>query len=165
MNVFPCDARALVKRYIPEAGTPVVNHLFDPLPRHRLLCLMLGAAEVMATLVRKRNANLLTPVMFAQAVAQFRNEVLGALDFAKLSSENALIERAFVLLEKYAINSTDGIVLQASLVAAAQLRTVGDDLVLVASDRRLLKAARMEGMLTFDPETQTQIDLDVLVGP
>ena len=28
MNYFHRDASALVKRYVPEIGTPVVNHLF-----------------------------------------------------------------------------------------------------------------------------------------
>ena len=42
---------------------------------------------------------------------------------------------------------------------------VGDDLVLVASDQRLLRAAQAEGLVTFDPETQSQADLDALLMP
>ena len=40
----------------------------------------------------------------------------------------------------------------------------GDDLVLVTSDQRLLRAAQVEGVLTFNPETQTEGDLDALLG-
>jgi len=43
------------------------------------------------------------------------------------------------------------------------LRAGGNDLVLVAADHRLLKAARAEGVLAFDPEAQTQPDLDALL--
>jgi hypothetical protein len=43
------------------------------------------------------------------------------------------------------------------------LRARGDDLVLVASDQRLLRAAQVEGLLVFKPETQTTTDLDALL--
>jgi hypothetical protein len=46
-----------------------------------------------------------------------------------------------------------------------QLRAAGNDLVLVARDRRLLRAAQAEGLLTFDPENQTEPELDILIGP
>jgi hypothetical protein len=47
----------------------------------------------------------------------------------------------------------------------AQLRAGGDDLVLVASARRLVQAGQAEGLTTFYPETQTQADLDALLAP
>ncbi len=52
-----------------------------------------------------------------------------------------------------------------ALAIARKLRTSGDDLVLVASDQRLLRAARSEGLVTFNPETQNQAALAALVGP
>jgi hypothetical protein len=56
-------------------------------------------------------------------------------------------------------------VLQAAPQMIPTLRAVGNDLVLVACDRRLLRAAQAEGLLTFDPENQTQPELDSLLGP
>jgi len=46
-----------------------------------------------------------------------------------------------------------------------QLHSIGNQLVLVSSDQRLLKAAQAEGLFTFDPETQSQADLDALLAP
>src|SRR5947209_8221555 len=92
MNQFLLDASALVKRYYPETGSPLVHFLFANAGRHRLGCLMLGAAEVVAALVRKRNAGLLTPALFALALGEFRREVLDAADFVKLASDNRLID-------------------------------------------------------------------------
>lgn len=165
MNSFLLDASALVKRYAPERGDVLVDHLFARVPRDRLMCLMLGAAEVVAALVRKRNGGLLAPALFVTGMARLTSEVLTAVDFTRLPAENPLISAAIPLLERYAINSTDGIVLQSAREVAAQLRGGGDDLVLVASDRRLLNAARVERLATFDPETQSQADLDALIGP
>jgi hypothetical protein len=55
-------------------------------------------------------------------------------------------------------------VLRTALDLALIKRSIGDDLVVVASDQRLLRAAQAEG-LPFDPETQSQADLAVLLQP
>lgn len=164
MKRFLLDASALVKRYYAEAGAVLVDHLFAHAARDRLACLMLGAAEVAAALARKRNGSPITPTAYAQAMANLRAEVLAAPDFTRLSSDNSLIDASIPLLDKYAINSSDAICLRAALDLASQSRTTGDDLVLVASDKRLLKAAQTEGLVTVDPETQTQPDLDTLIA-
>src|SRR5438105_56824 len=135
MNSFLVDASALVKRYVPEPGAALINHLFTQAPRERLMCLMLGAAEVAATLVRKRNGGLLSQTLFAAAMALFRAEVLGAADFLKLPCDNPTIDASLPLLDKHAVNATDAVLLQTALDRASLLRSAGDDLVLIASDR------------------------------
>ncbi len=40
-----------------------------------------------------------------------------------------------------------------------------DDSVLFTPDPRLLQVAQAEGLVTFNPETQTQADLDTLLAP
>jgi predicted nucleic acid-binding protein len=159
MNVFLFDGSALVQRYSNEPGTALVNHLFARAPRTRLCCLMLGAAEVAAALVRKRNQGILTPAEYLTAAGELKAEVLDPVDFSKLTSDNALILASMRFLNRHAINATDAVVLEAALQLASSFRTAGDDLVLVACDRRLLRAAQAEGLLTFDPE------LDALLGP
>ncbi len=66
------------------------------------------------------------------------------------------------LLDQFA---TDAIVLHAALGLAQHRRSRGDDLILVASDKRLLRAAQAEGLGTFDPEIQDQAALALLMGP
>jgi hypothetical protein len=39
----------------------------------------------------------------------------------------------------------------------------GDNLVLVSSDKRLLRASQSEGLPTFNPETDSQTALDILI--
>jgi predicted nucleic acid-binding protein len=165
MHRFVLDASALVKRYATEVGTPLLNHLFHRAGRPRLACPMLGAAEVAATLVRKRNRGDLTPTVFTAAMLAFQSEVLNAADFLKLSADNALILRSIPLADRHSINANDAVVLLSALDLALSLRTAGDDLVLITADQRLLRAARAEGLVTFDSETQPQADLDALLGP
>ena len=53
-------------------------------------------------------------------------------------------------------NSVGALVLRAALDTATALRSMGDRLVLVASDQRLLRAAHAEGLQIFNPELDPQ---------
>ena len=53
--------------------------------------------------------------------------------------------------------------LRSALDVATPLRVAGDDVVLVASDLRLLRAAEAEGLPTLNPETQTSAHVDALL--
>jgi len=50
----------------------------------------------------------------------------------------------------------DALVLRSALDIATELRSTDDRLVLVASDQRLLRAARAEGLQIFNPELDPQ---------
>ena len=60
------------------------------------------------------------------------------------------------LIETHSLNSVDAIVLRSALDMAVELRSTGDTLALVASDQRLLRAARTEGLHIFNPEIDSQ---------
>ena len=55
MNFFWLDASALVKRYLVEIGTPLMNHLFTQVPPRRMVCLLEGVGEAISVLIRRRN--------------------------------------------------------------------------------------------------------------
>jgi predicted nucleic acid-binding protein len=163
MNHFGLDASALAKRYTHEAGSDRIDHLFTHVPRDRLSCLMLGAAEVFSVLVRRRNAVQLSQAAFAQAVANLRIEVIDAGDLICLPAESSTIRSSLPLVDAHGVNATDALVLRSYLDQAALFRSGGNDVVLVAADQRLLKAAQAEGLVTFDPENQTISELDALI--
>jgi hypothetical protein len=60
VQFFFLDASALAKRYAPEVGTPLINHLLTRVPLDRLYLLNVGMAEVLSLLVRKKNAGQLS---------------------------------------------------------------------------------------------------------
>jgi predicted nucleic acid-binding protein len=158
------DASALAKRYVPEPGTARMNYLFRRLPPNRLVVLSGGVAEVLSILVRGRNAGRITAAQYAQAVLDFHREVIrGAV--VKRTARLRLVVRALSLIQRHSINSTDAILLRSALGLASWARRRGDDFFLVTADRRLLTAARAEGLATFDPETQSDAELDALLGP
>lgn len=165
MRDFYLDASALAKRYLPEKGSLLLDHLFLHAHPDRFILFNVGAAEVVSILVRNRNAGKLAAAPFGLAMSALATEILNAAQVRRVVADDKLVSAALGLIDRYSINSTDGILLRSALDLAAQLRAHGDDLVLVASDQRLLKAAQAEGLVTFDPESQTQADLDLLLAP
>ena len=157
MYYFYFDASALVKRYTEEIGSDNVDFIFAKVPLNQLVCLNFGAAEVFWICVRKRNDRRITPHEFSQAIGHLNREVIADdSDLTTLPVHKLLVWASVNLIETYAINSTDAIVLRSALDLAISLRNVDHELVLVASDQRLLRAARAEGLLCFNPETDPQ---------
>src|SRR5262245_31806526 len=156
------DASALAKRYVSEPGAALADEIFRRVATDHMACLTLAGLEVVSILVRKKNGGRLSPGLFRHTLANFRAEVVNATDFGKESVTDVLVISAAVFVESYSVNSTDAVVLSAAVDLTARLRSAGRDLLLVACDQRLIRAARAEGLATFNPETQSQTDLDAL---
>jgi len=69
------DASALIKRYTPELGTPLLNVAFERLYPAQMTCAAVGLLEVVSILVRKHNDGRLTQAAYEQALIELRAEV------------------------------------------------------------------------------------------
>jgi len=164
-NSFYMDASALAKRYIPEKGYALLNSILNNVPPSRIHFLNIGAGEILSVLVRRRNARTLSIANFDQAVADFNAEIVRWAVVTRASVTTRLVATSLPLIIAHSVNSTDALILKSALVIARRSRRAGDDLVLVASDQRLLRAAQAEGLITFNPETQDQAALAGLIRP
>ncbi len=164
MNYFWLDASALAKRYVREAGTPLINHLFNRLRVTSLVCLLESVGEVISVMVRCRNGKLISPAFFRKALSRFDKEVIHCNELEKVHPIDSRVAASWKIIEKHSINSTDAIILRCALDKAAELRAHGHDLVMVSSDSRLVRAAKAEGLITFNPETDDQQTLDSLIN-
>ena len=157
MYYFYFDASALAKRYVEEVGSDKIDFLFANVPLERLQCLTIGAMEVFWICVRKRNDGRIPVSQFAESTTYLKSEVIDIQsDFRKISVPDSLVWDSMNLVDIHSLNSVDAIVLRSALDTAAELRNTGDTLVLVASDQRLLRAARTEGLQVFNPELDPQ---------
>ena len=157
MYYFYLDASALIKRYTRESGSDKMFFLFRRVPLARLRCLTIGAMEVFWICVRKKNDGRITADQFTQATGHLEFEVINTQsDFKTLSVPDSLIWGSMDLIETHSLNSVDAIVLRSALGIATELSSTDDTLVLVASDQRLLRAARTEGLQIFNPEIDSQ---------
>ena len=164
MNYFWLDTNAIVKQYVTETGTPLINYLFTRVSLNRIFCLFDSMDEARHVFVRKRNEQIITVAEFNRAIQRFEVEFIYHADVKQVNPTQNQKIASRSLIETYSLNSTDAYILQCALDEADKLRTAGDDLILVSSDRRPLTAATKEGLLIFDPENGTKTDLDVLIN-
>ena len=164
MNFFWLDASACVKRYIIEEGTSVINRLFDRVSLDKMFCLLEGIGEIISVIVRSRNRGTITTRGFNQAKRLLDDEIIHREEVELVLPTEHQVTISWEFIEKHSLNSTDAILLQCALDVTNELRISGDNLVLVSSDKRLLNASRDEGLITFDPETDSQTTLDFLIN-
>ena len=164
MIYFWLDANAIAKRYVVEKGTPLINHFFIHVSAKQLICLFDSMDETRSVIVRKRNRGEITLSEFNQAIQHFEMEVVNSTEVLQVHATVNQKVAARELIDNYSINSTDAYILQCALDQANNLRLEGHELILISSDKRLIRAARRERMLTFNAETDSQIALDILIN-
>ena len=130
-----------------------------------MICLFDSMDETRSVIVRKRNRGEITVSEFNQVIQQFEMEVINSTEVLQVHATVNQKVAARELIDDYSINSTDAYILQCVLDKAKELQETGSDLILISSDKRLLRAAIREGLRTFDPETDSQAALDVLIDP
>ncbi len=109
------DASALVKRYVPEIGTPLVNAIFDHLYPQALTCATLALLEVASVLVRQHNDRRLTLAAFNQSIIDLQAELIDNADFSPMSVADVTVLAALDLVLKHHLNASDAIILQSAL--------------------------------------------------
>ena len=164
MIYFWLDANAMAKRYVVEKGTLLINYLFDNVSAKRIFCLFDSMDETRSVIVRYRNRGEITASEFDQVIQQFEAEIVNGPEMLQVHATIDQKIAARKLIDAYSINSTDAYILQCTLDKARELQVSGNVLILVSSDKRLLNAAKKETLGTFDPETDTQAVLDVLIN-
>ncbi len=152
------DASALAKRFVAETGSQAVNSVFLVVPPAQMVTTIMSYSETFAALLRKHNQGVLTTAAFTAAEGALCNEVINHPEFAVLGLEFDDILDGIELIKRHNLNSTDGAILQAFLKHAGLMRSSSVS-VLVASDHRLLRAARAEGLEVLNPETIQAADI------
>lgn len=144
------DASGLIKRYLAEQGSPTVNALFHHSPALDMASTPWGYAETYSLLLRRLNGGILDLPTWTAQVTSLQTEVVNNPDFVLLPIDSADVFASTGLMRAHNLNATDAALLTTLLRYA---RAPGaPPCLLVAADRRLLRAARAEGLATLDPE-------------
>jgi predicted nucleic acid-binding protein len=158
------DASALVKRYFVEVGSQTVDALLAAGPRHELATTPWGYAETYSVLLRRLNSGVLDRAAFTAATTALQAEVVLGSDFSLLSISDATVFASTTMMSRHNINATDAAILTLLLEYSQTLPRGKTDCVIVAADRRLLRAADTEGLGTIDPEALPVIDVPGLLA-
>ena len=164
MNYFWLDANAIAKRYVVEKGTPLINYFFTNVSADRIICLFDSMDEARFAIGKHKNRGDITVSEFNQAIRQLGVEVINSSKVLQVEATSDQKIAARQLIDDYSINSTDSYILQCALDKANELRADGHNLIMVSSDKRLIRAAQNEELFTFDPETDNQTTLDLLIN-
>ena len=149
MAVVFWDVSGLAKRYTEEKGRTTVNAVFAAVPSRDMFVTPLGYAETYSILLCKRNGGILDALAFVTATSDLRVEVLDNRDSGLLPISDSLFFGRLSLMQAYNINSVDASILATFLRFQ---RAAAGPCLLVAADKRLLRAAAAEGLNSLNPE-------------
>ncbi|MCZ7574905.1 MAG: type II toxin-antitoxin system VapC family toxin [Ardenticatenaceae bacterium] len=163
MYSFFFDASALAKRYHQESGSEVVSHLLDdllPSAPERVAISPLNLSETVSVLTRHHNTGRIPTALFQQGMARVLLEG-SAVNLP--SVDTAVILNSIPLISRHNINASDALYLHQALNLQRRLEAEEHELVLVASDQHLLRAAENEGLMTLNPEEASIADAEALL--
>lgn len=132
MPIILWDASGLVKRFGREAGSEAVDAVFQSPAVEQMSVTLWGYAECIAILHRKRNGKLINAATYASSVSALQQEVLISSQFKILTIEDDRMQ---------------------SLPAGSPT------CLLVAADKRRLRAAEVEGLGALNPEALAPQDI------
>ena len=152
MNIFYyADSSALVKRHIPEIGSAWIEQEFDMASGNRVITAKLTVIEVLSAMNRRRREAEITATEYAEFSGDFLAFVQN--DYRIFELTDTVLLESQRLLENYPLRAGDAIQLASALLANAQFQTANlPMLIFLASDIRLLSAARDEGLKADDPQ-------------
>jgi len=149
MDAHYLDASALAKRYLEEAGSPIVSGLIES-ANSIILSSQLCPIEVYSALSRRRNERFLSPDLFQRAVTALETDISHRIFLAEVSSEILIFAKALIV--KHGVRAGDSIHLATAFTLnGPPLIATEDQLVFVGSDQALLNAALAEGFRVMNP--------------
>jgi predicted nucleic acid-binding protein len=137
------DSSALVKRYLKEIGTEVVNSLI--FSSEEKATSKLSYPEILSAFARKHRANEIGNGVLHSAVNKFESDwpQLYVIEFS-----NEMLQPIKQLSQKYPLRAADTVHLASALWLRSSTKV---DVTFVASDSRLLEAARRENLQIVNP--------------
>lgn len=148
MTFLYLDPSAWVKRYYHERGSECVQRLFSG--EHARVCSVLGLVEVVATLARKCRAAEITREDFEAKTAEIERDWQR---FVQIELTLSGLDQAKDAAARLALRGADAVHFAALRSVAQRLSNSGHQVLLVASDRELKRAAEASGFHVIDPET------------
>jgi predicted nucleic acid-binding protein len=124
----------------------------------------MGYAETYSVLLRRLNSGVLDRAASTAATTALQVEVVLGSDFGLLSISDETVFASTTLMSRHNINATDAAILTLLLEYSQTLPLGRPDCVIVAADRRLLRAADTEGLGTIDPEALPVMDVPDLLA-
>ena len=149
MALLYLDTSALVKLYITERGSERMDELTLSGANSLATC-AITQVEFHSAVDRRRRMDDLDEDEAERAVEGFSKHFKS--EAFRYPVDDQTLDLACVLVHRYALRAYDAVQLAACLFLL-RLRS-RDDLTFISADRRLLTAARSEGLAVLNPESE-----------
>jgi len=150
MTDFYVDSSVLVKRHVTEIGSNWFKNLASSASGNIILTSRISVLEVYSAFNRRIREASISVTDYAQVAADF--EFMHQNEYRIIELNASIATRARTLLEGYALRAYDAAQLASALIISDLFRSVGfAPVIFLASDHRLLSAAKSEGLATDDP--------------
>ena len=149
MPIFYLDTSAIVKRYLDEQGTNVMDRLLDGAgPDSEFYTSSLSNLEFTSVITRFAKGQRLNRESASIVLARFRGDMADIYKMWPLDA--SILTLALTVVETHALRSADAI----HLATASTIFSLApeSEAILVSSDRELLSAAANSGMGVLDPQ-------------
>ena len=147
-----------MKRYIPEAGSDVMEELFYGLTdSDELTTSYLTLLEVNSTAARLFKGRAITRGDHQRILIRFTLD-LSNNAVTLVPIQNELVDSAIGIAGEYTLRSLDALHLASALIASS-LSSDDQDIYMVSADRELIAACQAHGILTLDPQSDNALHL------
>ena len=154
------DANVVVKYYLDEPGSTWIRQLIEARdvigrPAHVFFSAMITITEVSAAIgiiqrvgrISKRQRNI--------AFKRFMNE---SSRYQFIPVTDSLLVQAANLAQQHPLKAYDAVQLAAALFIKARVESNGHSLTFISGDKKLLRAAKAEGLQIDNPFDHTDLD-------
>lgn len=160
MPIYYLDTSAVMKRYVPELGSEVVEELFDGLTESESLTTSYLSESLTTSYLTVLEANSAATRLLGGNVINQRDyqRILGQLTrdmrspgVTVIPVRNELVEEAVATVRTYSLRALDALHFT-SAVLASRNSSDGQNLFMVTADRELMEACEAHGISTLNPQ-------------
>jgi uncharacterized protein len=144
------DTSALVKRYIPEVGTPWIQSLTHQTSGNILIIARITVVEIMSAIARRQRESTLTPEQAHQLRTICQQHFLTQYQIVELTPNIATM--AGKLCNRQSLRAYDAVQLASAISILPIVQQMPNHtLTFLTADDRLLKAAQTEHLQAVNP--------------
>ncbi len=148
MTVYYFDSSAVVKLYIPESGSQVVDSIFRD-GSCNIVFAKIGVVEVAAAIFKHRRMGHLTSAQSRLLCGRFITDCEER--FTLLGLDDEIVRLGVELVERHPLRGYDAVHLATAIELNEAIRREGfPPLTFVSADRLLNRAAEQEGLMVLD---------------
>lgn len=157
MSIYYLDTSAVMKRYIPEFGSEVVEELFEGLTESESLTTSyLTVLEANSAATRLWGGHIISQRDYRRILGQLIRD-MRSHGVTVIPVRNELVAEAVAAVRTYSLRALDALHFT-SAVAADRNSSNGQNLYMVNADREILEACEADGIPTLNPQSDDALD-------